>query len=117
VILLVTRKIKDRQFHSSVKLVTGLFLFPIFYLILTGIVALLVHSWWLPWVYLLSLPVSGWLAHKYFIGWKKTRALWKYKLARMRTGSPVPALLKLRKEIIDHMLMISKDHMAEEPGR
>lgn len=110
--LQVTKKMKDQQFHSSVKLVIGVLLFPLTYLIQSGILALLTGSWQVALAYLVSLPVSGWIAHNYYTGWKKIRALWRYKLSVRRTGSPIPSLLRLRQEIIDMMNSISKDHLA-----
>lgn len=110
--LLVTGKIKDVQFHSSVKMVIGIFLFPIMYLIQSGIFALLAGSWQASLVYLASLPLSGWLAYTYYLGWKKLRALWKFRLNGRRGGSTIPSLLNMRNEIIDVMKSISNDHLS-----
>jgi 1-acyl-sn-glycerol-3-phosphate acyltransferase len=110
--LQVTGRMKDRQFHSSVKLVVGVFLFPLIYLIQSGIVALLAGSWPVTLIYLVSLPLTGWLAHMYYIGWKKIRALWKYKTLSWHSGSEIPQLGILRNEIIEVMTGISNDHLA-----
>ena len=55
-------KIKDTQFHSSVKFGWGVFVIPIFYIIQITIVALIVPKLWMILAYAISLPVSGLLA-------------------------------------------------------
>lgn len=55
-------KIKDTQFHSSVKFLWGVFVIPLFYIIQITIVALIVPKLWMILAYAISLPVSGLLA-------------------------------------------------------
>lgn len=63
--------IKDPQFISSIKLVTGLLVFPVWYIIVTGILAFLSVPLWVIAVYLVSMPLTGIVAFDYFIGVKK----------------------------------------------
>jgi 1-acyl-sn-glycerol-3-phosphate acyltransferase len=63
--LLVT-KIKDRQFHSSIKFVWGIFVIPIIYLIQFFVFYGIFHSWSLALIYLLTLPISGFAAQAWF---------------------------------------------------
>lgn len=59
--ILVT-KIKDKQFHSSVKFGWGIFVIPLFYIVQITIVAFLVPKIWIILAYAISLPVSFILA-------------------------------------------------------
>ena len=63
---LLVKGIKDVQFHSSVKFVWGLLVIPILYLIQFFIVPGIFSSWVWAILYLLSLPISGFLAKVYF---------------------------------------------------
>jgi len=67
---LITNKIKDRQFVSSVTFVIGIISFPLFYIIQFGLVWIFTEIWWLKFAYLFSLPISGLIAfriHRWFI--------------------------------------------------
>jgi len=77
--LLVT-KIKDMQFHSSIKFVWGIFVIPIVYIIQFFVFKAIFHSWIWSLIYLLSLPISGFAAQAWFEwitivlqDWKKFR--------------------------------------------
>lgn len=75
-------KFKDLQFHSSVKFIGSLVLFPLFYLIQTLIVNSFVDNGYLSLLYLLSLPISGLIAkfyHEWFFLTRKDILLYKLK--------------------------------------
>ncbi|MCF8219600.1 MAG: 1-acyl-sn-glycerol-3-phosphate acyltransferase [Bacteroidales bacterium] len=75
-------KFQDLQFHSSVKFIGGLVLFPLFYLIQTLIVNSFVENGYVSLLYLLSLPVSGLIAqfyHEWFALTRKDVLLYKLK--------------------------------------
>lgn len=109
--LLFIKKIRDRQFHSSVKFVAGLVLFPVYYLLLFLAAVFLTRGvWWIEWVVLAGLPLSGLLAHRYFIGLKKMRALWKYALNRKNRRSELPGLIDKREEIIAEMTDLARNY-------
>lgn len=79
---LIVLKIKDMQFHSSVKFVWGLFAIPLFYIIQSAIFWSVTNN--LKWslLYLLSLPVTGMLAqvyHEWFALTRKDALLFKLK--------------------------------------
>ncbi len=59
---IVVRKIKDTQFHSSVKFVWGIFAIPIIYLIQTIAVFFIFNSFPVTLIYLISLPLTGFAA-------------------------------------------------------
>jgi 1-acyl-sn-glycerol-3-phosphate acyltransferase len=65
-------KIKDRQFHSSVKFVWGLAISPLFYIIQSVVVYAIWGSLFWSLIYLLSLPVAGFAARTYVGKFRKT---------------------------------------------
>ena len=99
--LLVTKKFKDPQFHSTAKFVAGLVIFPIWYLILFILAWIFVEPGWIKWVYLLSLIPMGLFAHTWFLWFKKLRSMWKYSLLTSFNNSKIAILKNLRNEIID----------------
>lgn len=101
--LLLCRKFKDRQFHSTIKFVLGMFLFPIYYLILFILAWIFTSPGWIKWIYLVSLPLMGIFAHTYFIWWKKLRSMWRYSLMTLGKNDLLQKLKELRKDILRSM--------------
>ncbi len=63
-------KLKDDQFHSPIYLILGAFLCGICWTVQTIIFYyFILPSFW--WLYLLSLPITGWIAFRYYILLKK----------------------------------------------
>ena len=71
------KSIKDDQFISSFKFVLGLVLFPLSYLIQAIIVGLFA-GWILAALYLVSLPITGFVAWAYLKWWKRLGIRWRY---------------------------------------
>ncbi|MBN1184416.1 MAG: 1-acyl-sn-glycerol-3-phosphate acyltransferase [Bacteroidales bacterium] len=96
------KKVKDRQFHSSVKFVTALFTVPIFYLLQFLIVLFCTRgTWWIEFAYLLSIPISGWWAKIYYFAVKKLLAKWRF--TSKKKEKDIQSLIKLHQEIIEQM--------------
>jgi 1-acyl-sn-glycerol-3-phosphate acyltransferase len=94
------RNIKDTQFHSSFKYVIGMIGFPIWYMAIAGILAVLqVTVWWIL-LYIISLPLAGLAAFEYFIRWKKLKAKIRYNLMH-------------RKHVINNLQNDRKNIMAQ----
>ena len=73
----VTKKVKDKHFHSSVKMMMGSLLFLIFWVVQTAIVAISSDNYiWF--YYLLSLPVLALFSYKYWILLLKTNGHIRY---------------------------------------
>jgi 1-acyl-sn-glycerol-3-phosphate acyltransferase len=109
------KNIKDTQFHSSVKYVVGMIVFPFWYIVITGILAFLALPVWLIAMYLLLTPVCGILAFDYYIRMKKLIAKFRYFFKR---NSPsIRVLRDQRKKITDLMDDIIKQqkHLYENP--
>jgi hypothetical protein len=59
---IILTKIKDKQFHSSIKFAWAVFVIPIIYLIQITTFAIIISKFWWILLYALSLPISGLLA-------------------------------------------------------
>ncbi len=84
-----TKKIKDQQFHSSFKFVLALIYFPVFYALQTIMVGILTGPSWIPWVYLLSLPATGYFALFWSIWYKRWKAGLKYRKMKKNRDSKI----------------------------
>jgi 1-acyl-sn-glycerol-3-phosphate acyltransferase len=104
-----TKNIKDQQFHSSFKFVLAMIFFPVFYAIQTILVGLLTGPAWIAWVYLLSLPATGYFALFWSIWYKRWKAGLKYRKMKKARDEKILNLEKMYHEI--HKLM---DKMVDE---
>jgi 1-acyl-sn-glycerol-3-phosphate acyltransferase len=101
--LQLCKKFKDPQFHSTVKFVLGMFLFPVYYLILFIPACILTSPGWIKWAFLASLPLTGIFAHTYYVWWKKLRSMWKYNFMTLGKDELLMRLKALRKDILEAM--------------
>lgn len=80
---LLLRRIKDKQFHSSIHFASGILVtFPLFYAGQLLAVGFATHSWWFAAAYLFSLPFTGVAAFHYYWGLKRTVA--RFRLWNLR---------------------------------
>lgn len=75
---LLARKMKIYiGYQATIKALVGLLTFPLFYILQSKLV-----EWYageaISWVYLLTLPLAGWIAWKYWGEWKSFRSIWIY---------------------------------------
>ncbi len=91
----LANKVEDKVFVSSFKFILSFLLFPLFYLLQTGIVFWITHHIGYALFYLISLPLTGIFAFQYFILFKKFRARWKYSVLRREKNPDVVRLQKL----------------------
>lgn len=98
----MVRKIKDKQFHASVKAGLGiLFLFPLIHGLQTLIVGLLTGPWWIWVAYMASLFPLGKFALWWYGRWNKARRGSWFRRQLLRSKTDALQLVKLRKEIIE----------------
>lgn len=97
----ISGRIKDTQFRSTFKFVTGVFITPFYYLILFFAAWIFTGPGWIKWAFLGSLIPAGIFAINYVIWFKKLRSLWRYRFMKMRKNSRLAQLHKLRKGILD----------------
>ncbi|OQX99946.1 MAG: hypothetical protein B6I24_01170 [Bacteroidetes bacterium 4572_128] len=77
--LIFNKKIKDKQFHTSIMVATGIFLFPLFYIFQFLFLFLLFEIYyWILFLYLFSLPFMGIFSYYYFVNFKNLILKWRY---------------------------------------
>jgi 1-acyl-sn-glycerol-3-phosphate acyltransferase len=97
------KKIKDQQFHSSLKFVLGMVLFPLYYILISIIAALAIPGSLWSWIYIFFIPFSGFFSYRWFIWFKKIKSKIVFLTGKKFAGSPVNRLIELREEIISIM--------------
>jgi 1-acyl-sn-glycerol-3-phosphate acyltransferase len=94
-------KIRDTQFQSTVKFLTGVILFPLWYLILFILAWIFTDPAWIKWALLASIPFMGLLAHTWYIWFKKLRSLWKYQILTLGRNKQLLRLKAVREQILE----------------
>ena len=112
---ILTRRIKDVQFRSSVKFAAGLIIFPVYYLILFIPVWIFTDPGWVKWVFLGSLIPAGLFAHTWYIWFKKLRSLWRYQFKTLARNKDLEKIKELRKQIIDMAESFIQEPFIKQP--
>jgi len=99
--LYYSKKMKDKQFWSSVRSTMTLITFPVFYLLQFLVVYLIIQDFQFALIYLLSLPVTGIIAYHYSVWFKKLRAKLKYNILKLKRNRTMEEAIKLRTELIE----------------
>jgi len=92
-------KVEDKVFVSSFKFVLSMFLIPLFHLLLTIIAFFFLHSFLYALLFLISLPLGGYLAFHYHIFFKKFRARCRYARWLRKKDSRLMRLLALHNDL------------------
>ncbi len=100
---ILIKNIKDHQFHSSFKHVMAMMFFPVYYIILMVPALVFLWTWWLKLAYIITLPLTGLFAFKYYIRFKKLSARFRYSRLNSKKSSKIHYLKILRKDIISSM--------------
>jgi len=108
---IVRKKIKDHAFWSTFFLSLGLIVFPIFYLIELFTIFPLLPGIWLKLAFLISLPIAGKLAFKWYILIRKTIGRGRLFLLQIFGKK---AYCKLQKA--KNKLFADLDHLIPVPG-
>jgi 1-acyl-sn-glycerol-3-phosphate acyltransferase len=74
----VRRKVKDFSFWSTFFLGAGIIVFPILYLLELLAMSWIIPGIWMKILFLVSLPLTGKLAFKWFIMFRKTIGMFRY---------------------------------------
>lgn len=74
---LLTMRVKDRNFHTSVRFALYLILFPVFYGVIFWLLCKYSSSWLCRTFYMLLVPITGIFSHRYYAYVKKVAAMWK----------------------------------------
>jgi 1-acyl-sn-glycerol-3-phosphate acyltransferase len=97
---IITKNIKDTQFHATMKFAGILVLFPLLHIILSIIFYQITGIWWLSLIYFISLPLTGIFAFDYSQKLKFTKH--HLKLLRFKRKQPESfnKLIKLHENIL-----------------
>ncbi|MBN1158727.1 MAG: 1-acyl-sn-glycerol-3-phosphate acyltransferase [Bacteroidales bacterium] len=98
-----TRGIKDPQFHSSFKYVIGMIAFPVMYIVIAVIIALLGWPLWVKIAYIVLMPFAGIFSFHYTLYLKKLRAKIRYSLMVKKGNRKILELKKYRRSVFDQM--------------
>ncbi len=98
-----TKKIKDKQFHSSFKYVIGLILFIIYYLLITVLALIFIKPVWLALIYIALIYPSGKFAFFYYIQFRKVIGKIRYNWLSFRKNKVFINLREIRQRIIQHI--------------
>lgn len=96
---MLIKKIKDKQFHSSVRYGAGLLLYLLFWIIIALIAFVTVEPLF-AFIFIVSMPVSGLFALIYSSWLKKIIREIRFVILRMKKDNVFEEMFILRKEII-----------------
>jgi 1-acyl-sn-glycerol-3-phosphate acyltransferase len=106
------KKAQDPQFVSTVKFVSSMVLFPLMYMLWLIPAMIFIENTWLKLAFLISMPLTGYAAFKYYIFFKKLRAKTRFSLMRLIHNPIVERLISCRKIITDHMDLIINKYLS-----
>lgn len=97
---LLTNRIKDKNFHTSVRFVIYLIAFPfVFYPLIFYFVYKFIGPWWLDIIYTVAVPITGIFAHRYFVNFIKWKSAVKYYFNKNKEKSK--HIVNLRNEVLN----------------
>jgi hypothetical protein len=97
------RKIKDKQFHSSMKYVMGIIVFPLYYALISVLAALIIPGAFFSWLYIIFIPISGIFAYHYYIWIKKSGAKFRFLRHMKNVRGKAGDLILKRKKILSFL--------------
>lgn len=101
--VMISRKVKDRVFHSSIHFAVSLFLYLIYYLVLITLFCLLADGLWLKIAFALSLPLSGIIAFYNYRNLLKIGGKIRFIRLSLKDKSTFGNILSLRQNIISQI--------------
>ncbi len=99
--LLIIKKIKDKQFHSSFKVMISLFVTTFLHIIFTLLFWIFTSSLKLTVIYYISLPLSGMFAWWYHVQFNNLKMYWRYFSFKRGNKSLLKETISLYQNIID----------------
>jgi glycerol-3-phosphate O-acyltransferase / dihydroxyacetone phosphate acyltransferase len=100
---LANKATKNIEFHSSVNVAAGTFLFLVWWSILTLAVALGFRDWYLLGAYIISLPLGVWFNLMFWPFMKKVMGRWRLLGLVRKDHDKVAWLVNTRKEIMQEI--------------
>lgn len=97
----VQKKVKDRHFHSSIKIALAVFTFPIFWGLILIPASIFLSSWWYVLLYMIGVVAMGEFALHYARQFKKWKAKMRYNSLARKGDAEFVELKETRKDIVD----------------
>jgi glycerol-3-phosphate O-acyltransferase/dihydroxyacetone phosphate acyltransferase len=101
--------------YATIRLLSGLIAFPLFWGLETWVVARLAGGLWAA-AFALSLPVSGLLAYRYLGGAGRLRRAWQFTLLSATHGYAARELVAERQAIVAELDRARDDYLAATRG-
>lgn len=111
--LRMIRNVKDPQFHASFKFVIAFICFPVYYIIMAVIIAIITGPAWIPWAYIASGVLSGYFALYYTFWYKKLKAAVKYRRLINKADPGFINIVKLHESIITSMNRMADNYVIK----
>lgn len=108
-----TKNVKDPQFVSSFKFGVALVLFLIYYIIAGVIIGIFTEPFWIPWLYMLVMLLSGYIALQYTFLTKKVIASIRFGMMKRRNDKYLKGLVDLHSEICTEMNGMTEEYMSK----
>lgn len=109
--ILTGKVFSDVEYQGPVKLVLGVFLFPLFYGLQLWMIAMLFNTWWLTLGYGILLPVSGFFALYYWDRLVKIRGVLVFMSLFYRESPLIARLIQHRLAIVDILEKAQQDYL------
>ena len=113
---IAVKNFKDDLFHSAVRMLFGMFLLPVFYLILSVITGLISGSFLWGLAALAILPLSGYVSLRFYEMWKDMSSTWRYLRLRMTQSSLIKGLKERSDEIYEVIKKVIQEDQAVKVG-
>lgn len=111
-----TGNVKDPQFHSSFKYVFGMIAFPVWYIVVAGILGFLSLPLWLIVIYVILLPITGVMAFDIYIRYRKL--LGKLRFIVRKKSDQLDRLIETRNKIIGIVTeLVNRNYIINENPR
>lgn len=94
--MIANKIVKHIEWHASVNATMAIFLWQIYWLLQSLVVALVFRDWIILWSFMLAVPLAGIIAQELYVLLKKTNGARRLLSAKNRAGE----LMKMRREIV-----------------
>ena len=101
--VIISRKVKDRVFRSSIHFAISLFLYLVYYVILIAVFCLIFNGIWLKIAFTLSLPVTGMIAFYNYRNFLKIKGKFRFIRLKSKDNETFNHLIGLRHQIMNQI--------------
>lgn len=107
---------KNIEFHSSVNVAAGTFLFLIWWAVLMLAMALVFRNWYLLAAYIISLPLAAWFNIRFWPFMKKVFGRWRLLGLVRKQRDTVARLVQTRMQIVEEIEAAREEYNSKVKG-